>query len=163
MTPEEKENALRAQARRCAEEITKAMSVKPKPKWNAVCPPHTSQALREGPAYGRQLSQICQCYWPHEWAVWSGIMSKNLHIELGDKYVVTGSTHDLILNEKRIIKDGKNAGQETLARLGYYSKFEHLVKELCHREILQSEAQSLQELLDYIVALGEKLSKAVES
>ncbi|STT04793.1 Uncharacterised protein [Klebsiella pneumoniae] len=37
-------------------------------------------------------------------AVWSGIMSKNLHIELGDKYVVTGSTHDLILNEKRIIK-----------------------------------------------------------
>lgn len=39
MTPEEKENALRAQARRCAEELTKAMSVKPKPKWNAVCHP----------------------------------------------------------------------------------------------------------------------------
>lgn len=39
MTPEEKENALRAQARRCAEEITKAMSVKPKPRWKAVCPP----------------------------------------------------------------------------------------------------------------------------
>jgi hypothetical protein len=54
MTPEEKENALRAQARRCAEEITKAMSVKPKPKWNAVCP-HPSQALREGKADGCQL------------------------------------------------------------------------------------------------------------
>lgn len=39
MTPEEKENALRAQARRCAEEITKAMSAKPKPKWNEVVPP----------------------------------------------------------------------------------------------------------------------------
>lgn len=162
MTPEEKENALRAQARRCAEEITKAMSVKPKPKWNAVCHPYPSQALREGKADGCQPGEICQCYWPHEWAVWSGIMSKNLHIELGEKYVVTGSTHDLILNEKRIIKDGKNAGQETLARLGYYSKFEHLVKELCHREILQSEAQSLEELRDYIFALGEKLSKAVE-
>lgn len=163
MTPEEKENALRAQARRCAEEITKAMSVKPKPKWNAVCPPHPSQALREGKAYGCQPGEICQCYWSHEQKVWSGIMSKNLHIELGDKYIVTGSTHDLILNEKRIIKDGKNAGQETLARLGYYSKFEHLVKELCHREILQSEAQSLEELRDYIFSLGEKLSKAVES
>lgn len=162
MTPEEKENALRAQARRCAEEITKAMSAKPKPKWNAVCPPHPSQALREGKADGCQPGKICQRNWPHEWPVWSGIMSKNLHIELGDKYVVTGSTHDLILNEKRIIKDGKNAGQETLARLGYYSKFEHLVKELCHREILQSEAQSLEELRDYIFALGEKLSKAVE-
>lgn len=76
MTPEEKENALRAQARRCAEEITKAMSVKPKPKWNAVCPPHPSQALREGPAYGRQLSQICQCYWAAERPLRSGIMSK---------------------------------------------------------------------------------------
>lgn len=76
MTPEEKENALRAQARRCAEEITKAMSVKPKPKWNAVCPPHPSQALREGKADGRQPGEICQCYWPHEWPVWSGIMSK---------------------------------------------------------------------------------------
>ncbi len=74
-----------------------------------------------------------------------------------------GQRIDLILNEKRIIKDGKNAGQETLARLGDHSKFEHLVKELCHREILQSEAQSLQELRDYIVALGEKPSKAVES
>lgn len=39
MTPEEQENILRAQARRCAEEITKAMSANPKPKWNAVCPP----------------------------------------------------------------------------------------------------------------------------
>lgn len=76
MTPEEKENALRAQARRCAEEITKAMSVKPKPKWNAVCPPHPSQALREGKADGCQPGKICQCYWPHEWAVWSGIMKE---------------------------------------------------------------------------------------
>lgn len=74
MTPEEKENALRAQARRCAEEITKAMSVKPKPKWNAVCPPHPSQALREGKADGCQPGEICQCYWPHEQKVWSGIM-----------------------------------------------------------------------------------------
>ena len=76
MTPEEKENALRAQARRCAEEITKAMSAKPKPKWNAVCPPHPSQALREGKADGCQPGEICQCYWPHEWAVWSGIMKE---------------------------------------------------------------------------------------
>ena len=89
-------------------------------------------------------------------------MSKSLYIELGEKYVVTGSTHDLILNEKKIVKEGKNAGQVTKSRLGYYSEFEHMVMELCHREILQSEAQSLEELRDYIFALGEKLSKAVE-
>lgn len=85
----------------------------------------------------------------------------NLHIELGEKYVVTGSTHDLILNEKKIAKEGKSAGQQVLSRLGYYSKFEHLVKELMHREILQSEAQTLEELRDHIAELSEKLSKAV--
>lgn len=76
MTPEEKENALRAQARRCAEEITKAMSVKPKPKWNAVCPPHPSQALREGKADGCQPGEICQCYWAAERPLRSGIMKE---------------------------------------------------------------------------------------
>lgn len=79
MTPEEKENALRAQARRCAEEITKAMSVKPKPKWNAVCPPHPSQALREGKTDGYQPGEICQCYWAAQRPLWSGIMSKSLN------------------------------------------------------------------------------------
>ncbi|HGW0999874.1 TPA: hypothetical protein ACNPUC_004026 [Raoultella planticola] len=91
-------------------------------------------------------------------------MSKKLYIELGDTYVVTGSAQDLILSEKKAVTDekSKNFGNKTLSRIGYYSKFEHLVKELCHREILQSEAQSLEELRDYIFALGEKLSKAVE-
>lgn len=86
----------------------------------------------------------------------------NLHIELGEKYVVTGSSHDLILNEKKIAKEGKNAGQQVLSRLGYYSKFEHLVRELMHREILQSEAQTLEELRDHIAELSENLRKAVE-
>lgn len=36
----------------------------------------------------------------------------NLNIELSDKYVVTGSTHYLILNEKKISKEGKSAGQQ---------------------------------------------------
>lgn len=88
-------------------------------------------------------------------------MSEKLRIELGDKYVVTGSAHDLILNEKKISKEGKNAGQEALSRLGYYSKFEHLVRELMHKEILESEAQTLTELRDHIYELSERLRKAV--
>ncbi|MCK2361024.1 hypothetical protein MZD82_14640 [Escherichia coli] len=58
-----------------------------------------------------------------------------LNIDLG-KYVITGTKHDLILSERGIIKEGENAGKETLSRIGYYGKFEHLVKELCNREIL---------------------------
>ena len=88
-------------------------------------------------------------------------MSKSLRIELGDKYVVTGSAHDLILNEKKIAKEGKSAGQEVLSRLGYFSKFEHLVRELMHKEILESEAQTLKELRDHIQQFSERLGKAV--
>ncbi|WP_425249302.1 DUF5405 family protein [Enterobacter hormaechei] len=86
---------------------------------------------------------------------------KSLRIELGDKYVVTGSAHDLILNEKKLAKEGKSAGQEVLSRLGYFSKFEHLVRELMHKEILESEAQTLTELRDHIQQFSERLGKAV--
>lgn len=88
-------------------------------------------------------------------------MSKSLRLELGDKYVVTGSAHDLILNEKKIAKEGKSAGQEVLSRLGYFNKFEHLVRELMHKEILESEAQTLTELRDHIQQFSERLGKDV--
>lgn len=39
MTPEERDNAIRAQAKRFTAEMKAAMKVKPKPKWNDVCPP----------------------------------------------------------------------------------------------------------------------------
>lgn len=37
-----------------------------------------------------------------------------LNIDLG-KYVITGTKHDLILSERGIIKEGENAGKETLS------------------------------------------------
>ncbi|HAX7197546.1 TPA: hypothetical protein JTP24_005337 [Escherichia coli] len=80
-----------------------------------------------------------------------------LNIDLG-KYVITGTKHDLILSERGIIKEGENAGKETLSRIGYYSKFEHLVKELCNREILLSQAQTLQDIQQHIETLGVSLS-----
>lgn len=39
MTPEEKENILRAQGRKCVDEIRQALKARPKPKWNVVVPP----------------------------------------------------------------------------------------------------------------------------
>lgn len=84
-----------------------------------------------------------------------------LNIEVGSKYVITGTKFDLVLNEKRIIKEGKNAGQETLVRLSYYSKFDHLVKALCEREILESEAQTLAELKTHIDDMSIELAEGV--
>ncbi|UIW10353.1 hypothetical protein [Flyfo siphovirus Tbat2_3] len=82
-----------------------------------------------------------------------------LNIPIGN-YIVTGNQYDLVLSEKRIsTKDG--VSKEVIARLGYYSKFEHLVKELCHREILASEAQSLSELVNHIDQLSKTVHKSI--
>lgn len=84
-----------------------------------------------------------------------------LNIEISGKYVVTGTANDLVLREKVIIKTGDNAGKEGLSQPRYYSKFEHLVKELCHREILISDAQTLQALALHIENISQTVSKSI--
>lgn len=84
-----------------------------------------------------------------------------LNIEISGKYVVTGTANDLVLREKVIIKTGDNAGKEGLSQPRYYSKFEHLVKELCHREILISDAQTLQALVLHIENFSQTASKSI--
>lgn len=83
-----------------------------------------------------------------------------LNIEIGN-YVVTGTSNDLVLSEKRLTEKDDGTIKETVARLGYYSRLDHLVKELCHREILNSEAQTLQGLVLHIDTLAKSIHKSV--
>lgn len=57
MTPEI-ENAIRAQGRKCVDEIRQAMKARPKPKWNSVVPPILKKASRKDRADGRKPSGI---------------------------------------------------------------------------------------------------------
>ena len=85
-----------------------------------------------------------------------------LNIVVG-KYVITGTKFDLVLSEKKTVTDekSKNFGNEITTRLGYFSTFDKLVKELCHKEILESEAQSLAELKTHIDNLSSELADGV--
>lgn len=85
-----------------------------------------------------------------------------LNIVVG-KYIITGTKFDLVLSEKKTVTDenSKNFGKEITTRLGYYSTFDKLVKELCHKEILESEAQSLAELKTHIDGLSIELAEGV--
>jgi hypothetical protein len=60
-----------------------------------------------------------------------------LNIVVG-KYIITGTKFDLVLSEKKTVSDekSKNFGNEITSRIGYFSTFDKLVKELCHKEIL---------------------------
>lgn len=85
-----------------------------------------------------------------------------LNIVVG-KYIITGTKFDLVLSEKKTVTDekSKNFGNEIVSRLGYFSTFDKLVKELCHKEILESEAQSLAELKTHIDNLSSELADGV--
>ncbi|EOZ4718010.1 TPA: hypothetical protein JG919_000742 [Enterobacter hormaechei subsp. steigerwaltii] len=85
-----------------------------------------------------------------------------LNIVVG-KYIITGTKFDLVLSEKKTVTDekSKNFGSEITSRLGYFSTFDKLVKELCHKEILESEAQSLTELKTHIDDLSIELAEGV--
>lgn len=85
-----------------------------------------------------------------------------LNIVVG-KYIITGTKYDLVLSEKKTVTDekSKNFGNEITSRLGYFSTFDKLVKELCHKEILESEAQSLTELKAHIDGLSIELAEGV--
>ncbi|EPO6584336.1 hypothetical protein LMA44_17710 [Enterobacter hormaechei] len=85
-----------------------------------------------------------------------------LNIVVG-KYIISGTKFDLVLSEKKTVTDekSKNFGNEITTRLGYFSTFDKLVKELCHKEILESEAQSLAELKTHIDNLSSELADGV--
>ncbi|MEP9172137.1 hypothetical protein ABKT63_18010 [Enterobacter hormaechei] len=85
-----------------------------------------------------------------------------LNIVVG-KYIITGTKFDLVLSEKKTVTDekSKNFGNEITTRLGYFSTFDKLVKELCHKEILESEAHSLAELKTHIDNLSAELADGV--
>ncbi|HHU0640952.1 TPA: DUF5405 family protein [Enterobacter hormaechei subsp. steigerwaltii] len=85
-----------------------------------------------------------------------------LNIVVG-KYIITGTKYDLVLSEKKTVTDekSKNFGNEITSRLGYFSTFDKLVKELCHKEILESEAHSLAELKTHIDNISAELADGV--
>ena len=79
----------------------------------------------------------------------------SIRIEIGERYVVTSDSFQFILHEKKRAERGKNAGQEWMAVVGYYTKLSQLVSGLMHHDILTGSAKSFADLN----AQGEQLSK----
>ncbi|HFV9292007.1 TPA: hypothetical protein ACIAIE_001825 [Serratia fonticola] len=79
-----------------------------------------------------------------------------------DKYVITGTAGDFVLYEKRIKKEGKDAGSEVLVRLGYYSKLDQLNRQLCEMDIRASDCTTLQQISSRIDEIGAAFAQAVK-
>ena len=85
-----------------------------------------------------------------------------MKIEIDGKYAITGDQNQLILNEKKVVKEGKNAGQATLAVVGYYPKLSWLIHSLIARDIRTADIDSLEGIQERIDVIGRQCEAAFE-
>ncbi|TBP35401.1 DUF5405 family protein [Klebsiella quasipneumoniae] len=78
----------------------------------------------------------------------------SIRIEIGDKWIITSDQYQFILNEKKVVKSGKKAGEEWLDTIGYYPKVNQLISGLIHHHIQNSEINSLKGMADEIERIG---------
>ncbi len=83
-----------------------------------------------------------------------------IRIEVGDKWVITSDKYQFILNEKKVVKSGKKAGEEWLDTIGYYPKINQLISGMIHHQIHNSEIQSVKAMADEIERIGELCNEA---
>lgn len=84
----------------------------------------------------------------------------SIHIEICDKWVVTSDQYQFILNEKKVVKSGKKAGEEWLDTVGYYPKINQLISGLIHHHIHNSDITSLEAMATEIDRIGELCNEA---
>lgn len=87
----------------------------------------------------------------------------SIRIEIGDKWVMTSDQFQFILNEKKVVKAGKNAGEEWLATIGYYPKINQLISGLIHHHIQQSSITALEEMAAEIERVGEMCASSIKA
>ncbi|HAK8512588.1 TPA: hypothetical protein H2W85_004200 [Salmonella enterica] len=85
----------------------------------------------------------------------------SLRIEIGDKWVITSDQYQFILNEKKVVKSGKKAGEEWLDTIGYYPKINQLISGLIHHHIQTATINSLVEMAAEIERVGNLCTAAV--
>ncbi|HBM2986926.1 DUF5405 family protein [Klebsiella oxytoca] len=78
----------------------------------------------------------------------------SINISIGDKWVITSDQYQFILNEKKVVKSGKKAGEEWLDTIGYYPKINQLISGLIHHHIQHSTIASIEEMASEIERVG---------
>ncbi|EAP5601476.1 hypothetical protein BZQ97_01730 [Salmonella enterica subsp. enterica serovar Anecho] len=86
----------------------------------------------------------------------------SIRIEIGDKWVITSDQYQFILNEKKVVKSGKKAGEEWLDTIGYYPKINQLISGLIHHHIQTTTVTSFVEMAAEIERVGNLCTAAVK-
>ncbi len=83
-----------------------------------------------------------------------------IRIDINERYVVTSDRFQFILQERKTVETGKNAGAEWLDTVGFYPKLSQLVSGLMHHAILTGNAASFDELREEVEQIGQQCMAA---
>ena len=86
----------------------------------------------------------------------------SLRLEVGDKWVITSDQYQFILNERKVVKSGKKAGEEWLDTIGYYPKINQLISGLIHHHIHGSAITTIDAMAAEIERVGQLCIVAFE-
>lgn len=87
----------------------------------------------------------------------------SIHIEVGDKWVITSDQYQFTLNEKKVGKKGSREGADYLAVIGYYPKINQLISALIRNHIESSVISSLEAMSAEIERVGQQCAVAFEA
>lgn len=73
-----------------------------------------------------------------------------MQIDIGERYVLTADQYQYIIQEKKTVKEGKNAGSEYLSLVGYYPKLSQAISALIHLDVQLSDVHTLQAMEQHV-------------
>jgi len=90
-----------------------------------------------------------------------------MKVKITDDYFLTSDAHNIILNKKSIIQEGKNKGKERLEAIGFYPSIVQAFDGLIRQKILHSTKRTLKGLVtehhELLSDIREKFKSAKET
>lgn len=82
-------------------------------------------------------------------------------IKIDETYSITADSNCYILQEKRIVEEGKEKGKEYFMNLGYYTTINDALKGLLKKEMRKYVAKDIVKTLKNAVDEFEKIEKRI--
>lgn len=82
-----------------------------------------------------------------------------INIQIDENYRITSDPHNIILQERRVIKEGPNAGTEEWDGIKYHSSLQQALESYSHTIVLNSAAQTIGELKDLLKTINDTINK----
>jgi hypothetical protein len=89
-------------------------------------------------------------------------MFKPLNIKI-DGYLIRSDENNIILETKKVAKEGKNAGKEYYSTIGYYGSLEGALNRLLDLKIKGCGANGIQEVLAAIKVIKTEIKSVLNS